>query len=210
MLTDKTVRDLLAAFASPDPTPGGGSASAVASAMGASLLLMVAALPKMRSGSDDDRVALNAASSALVSVQQQLVEAIDADSFAYDAVVAAYKLPKGDEGEQTARKAAIQRALRGATDVPLGVMRLSLAALREARGIAEHGHRAAASDIGVAATLLAAGARGAKLNVDINLGSLSDPSYVEAVRSESKRLAGAAAEEAEAVHGSFRRERLDF
>ena len=210
MLTDKTVRDLLNAFASSDPTPGGGSASAVASAMGASLLLMVAALPKTRSGSDDDRVALNVASSALVGVQQQLVEAIDADSFAYDAVVAAYKLPKGDEGEQTARKAAIQRALRGATDVPLGVMRLSVGALRQARGIAEHGHRAAASDVGVAAALLAAGARGAKLNVDINLGTLSDRSYIAAVKTESERLARDAAEEADAVHASFRRDRLDF
>src|SRR5439155_21997797 len=87
VLTDKSVRDLLAAFASSDPTPGGGSASAVASAMGASLLLMVAALPKTRHGTDEDRAALAGAAAALVGVQQQLVEAIDADSVAYDAVV---------------------------------------------------------------------------------------------------------------------------
>jgi len=61
MLTEKTVRDLLAAFASSEPTPGGGSASALASAMGASLLVMVASLPKTRSGSDDDRTALEGA-----------------------------------------------------------------------------------------------------------------------------------------------------
>src|SRR5438034_339182 len=128
MLKDKTVRELLAAFASSDPTPGGGSASALASAIGASLLMMVAALPKTRSGSDEDRTALAAAAKALVAVQQQLLEAIDTDSTAYDAVVAAYKLPKATEAEQAARKAAIQRALRGATDVPLGVMRQSAAA----------------------------------------------------------------------------------
>jgi formiminotetrahydrofolate cyclodeaminase len=210
VLTDKSVRDLLAAFASSDPTPGGGSASALASAVGASLLMMVSALPKTRSGSDEDRVALNAASNALVSIQQQLVEAIDADSLAYDSVVAAYKLPKNDEGEQAARKTAIQRALRAATDVPLGVMRLSVVALRQARAVAEHGHRPAASDVGVGATLLAAGARGARLNVDINLGSLTDRSYVEAVKVESERLAKDAAEIADAVHASLRRERLDF
>jgi formiminotetrahydrofolate cyclodeaminase len=47
MLADKTVKDLLDAFASPAPTPGGGSASALA-AMSAALLEMVAAMPKPR------------------------------------------------------------------------------------------------------------------------------------------------------------------
>jgi len=205
MLTDKSARDLLAALASPDPTPGGGSASALASAMGASLLMMVAALPKTRSGTDEDRVALAAASSALTGVQQQLIEAVDADAAAYNQVVAAYKLPKATESEQAARKAAIQRALRGATDVPLGVMRLSAIALKHAQAIAEHGHRAAGSDAGVAVALLAAGARGARLNVDVNLGSLGDETYVEAVKAEIARLANDAARSAEAAEASLRR-----
>ena len=205
MLTDKSARDLLAALASPDPTPGGGSASALASAMGASLLMMVAALPKTRSGTDEDRVALAAASSALTGVQQQLIEAVDADAAAYNQVVTAYKLPKATESEQAARKAAIQRALRGATDVPLGVMRLSAIALKHAQAIAEHGHRAAGSDAGVAVALLAAGARGARLNVDVNLGSLGDETYVEAVKAEIARLANDAARSAEAAEASLRR-----
>src|SRR2546425_11948942 len=123
MLADKSLRDLLGAFASSDPTPGGGSASAVASAMGASLLMMVSALPKTRSGSDEDRAALAAASSALVGIQQQLIEAIDADSVAYDGVVAAYKLPKATEPEKVARTSAVQRAPPTPTDVPLGILR---------------------------------------------------------------------------------------
>jgi methenyltetrahydrofolate cyclohydrolase len=205
MLTDKSLRDLLAAFASSNPTPGGGSASAVASAMGTSLLMMVAALPRTRTGSDEDRAALAAVSATLTGVQQQLTEAIDADTTAYDAVVAAYKLPKASEVEQAARKSAIQRAVRGATDVPLGVMRLSAAALKQAKTVADHGHRAAASDVGVAIALLAAGARGARLNVDINLGSLSDESYVEAVKAESERLGAEAADTADAAQASLRR-----
>ena len=111
MLTDKTLRDVLMAFAAPDPTPGGGSASALASAIGASLLMMVAGLTKTRTGSDEDRAALTAAATALIAVQQQLTEAIDLDTAAYDQVVAAYKLAKGNEAEQDARTAAIQRAL---------------------------------------------------------------------------------------------------
>src|SRR5437899_6288473 len=101
------------AFAAPDPTPGGGSASAVASAIGASLLMMVAGLPKTRTGSDEDRAALTGTATALTAVQQQLTEAIDLDTTAYDQVVAAYKLPKGGDAEQTSRTAAIQRAQIG-------------------------------------------------------------------------------------------------
>jgi len=100
MLTDKSVRDLLAAFASSDPTPGGGSASAIASAIGASLLVMVSGLPKTRTGSDEDRAALSAAASALTGVQQQLTEAVDLDTAAYDHVVAAYRMPKATPAEQ--------------------------------------------------------------------------------------------------------------
>ena len=187
-LVDKPVRDLLAAFSSSDPTPGGGSASALASAVGASLLMMVASLPKTRSGSSEDRAALAAAAEALVELRQQLTEAIDADTIAYDQVVAAYRLPKGTDDEKGARKSAIQRALRSATDVPLGVMRLSALALKQADIVGAHGHPGASSDVGVAAALLRAGMHGARLNVEINVGSIEDEAYKEAVGSEVAAL----------------------
>jgi formiminotetrahydrofolate cyclodeaminase len=203
MLTEKSVRDLLAAFASSDPTPGGGSAAALASAVGASLLTMVAALPKTRSGSSEDRAALTGAASALADVQRRLTEAIDLDSGAYDNVVAAYRLPKKSGAEQAARTAAIHAAFRGATDVPLGVMRLSALALKEARVVAMHGHRAAASDVGVAITLLTAGLKSARLNVDINLGSVGDPAYAQEVKAAADGFAGEGAQAAEAASASL-------
>lgn len=187
-----------------DPTPGGGSASALASAVGASLLMMVAGLPKTRTGSDDDRAALTSSAGLLGDIRTRLTDAIDDDTAAYDQVVAAYKLPKASAGEQTARAAAIQRALRAATDVPLGVVRLSAAALAEAIAIAMHGHRAAVSDVGVAVALLRAGARGARLNVEINIGSIEDAAYADAVTAETARLSDRAvrsADEADALLG---------
>src|SRR5262245_52040382 len=99
MLVDKPVRELLDAFASSDPTPGGGTASALASATGAALLQMVASLPKTRSNSDEDRAVLAAAGGSLIGVREQLTEAIDADSRAYDQVVAAYRLPRATDAE---------------------------------------------------------------------------------------------------------------
>src|SRR5258708_25535418 len=114
-LIELSVRDLLAQFSSPNPTPGGGSASALASSIGASLVMMVAGLPKTRNGSDEDRQALASTAGALGAIRQQLIEAVDADSAAYDQVVAAYKRPKGSADEQQARKAAIEVALTCAT-----------------------------------------------------------------------------------------------
>jgi formiminotetrahydrofolate cyclodeaminase len=203
LLVETPFRDLLAALASSAPTPGGGSASAASGAMGAALLTMVAGMPKTRTGSDEDRGALAAAVGALRGVQQQLTGAVDADTAAYDAVVAAYKQPKATDAEQAARKAAIQRALRGATDVPLDVMRLSAQGLEHAAVVAAHGHRAAASDVGVAVALLAAGLQGARLNVQINLDGLSDAVYKAEVTSEAARLTDAAAKAADAANRSL-------
>src|SRR4029453_3508678 len=121
-LIDRTLRDLLSAFSAPDPTPGGGSASALASAVGVSLLMMVAGLAKTRNGSDDDRAALAAASAALAAIRDELTTAIDTDTAASDQVVSAYKRPKATPDEQQTRTSAIQRAMRTATDIPLAVM----------------------------------------------------------------------------------------
>jgi formiminotetrahydrofolate cyclodeaminase len=188
LLADKPLRDVLLAFASTDPTPGGGSAAALASAIGASLLMMVASLPRSRTGSDEDKAALEAAAGALAGVRQQLTDAIDADAAAYDQVIAAFRRPKSSPDEQAARKAAIERALTGATEVPLGVMRESLAALRVAEGVAAHGHRAAASDVGAAVALLGAGFEGARLNVRINLDQQANRAYADRVAAELEQL----------------------
>jgi len=187
-LMDKSARDLLSAFSSSDPTPGGGSASALASAVGASLLLMVAGLPKTRTKSPEDRTALERAASRLAILRTQLSDAVDADSAAYDDAVAAYRLSKGTAEEQAARKAAIQRALRSAIEVPLAVMRLSNQVMQHAAEIAAHGHRAASSDVGVAVALLQAGASGARLNIDTNVQSVSDAEYLSRLRTEVAAL----------------------
>jgi len=188
-LVDTSVRDLLAAFASSDPTPGGGSASALASSVGTSLLTMVAGLPKTRSSSDEDRVALAAAASSLASIREQLIDAIDADAIAYDQVIGAYKRPKASDEQKTARTAAIQAALQGATDVPLRVMRLSAQALEIATTVAARGHPGASSDVGVAVALLRAGFEGGRLNVEANLSGIRDDVYTTAVTAEVAVLA---------------------
>jgi formiminotetrahydrofolate cyclodeaminase len=187
-LTERSVADLLSAFRSSDPTPGGGSASALSGAVGASLLAMVASLPKPLAATAEDVERLQTAGARSAAHAQTLEGLIDRDSEAYELVVRAYRLPKATEAEKAARSSRIQDALRAATEAPLDVMRACSDALEQASVIARFGNRNASSDVQVALELLAAGLRGARLNVDINLGSVKDSDYVARVRSETDRL----------------------
>jgi formiminotetrahydrofolate cyclodeaminase len=190
-LTDLTVTDLLETFASPAPTPGGGSAAALAGALGASLLMMVAALPRTRSGTDTDRAALDDVLRDLRHSRDHLASLVDQDSDAYEAVMRAYRLPKATEQDREARTAAIRAALHGATEVPIDVMRACHAAAREGITVARSGNPSAASDTGVAFELLHAALKGAASNAAVNLESLQDTGFSAGVEAEVQRLARA-------------------
>ena len=188
-LTTRTVSDLLAAFRSSDPTPGGGSASALTGAIGASLLAMVAGIPKPRAATEEDLERLQAAGSRCAGLADRLTALVDRDSEAYAMVMSAYRLPKSSEEEKAARSARIQEGLRAATDTPLDVMRACSDAIEQGAVVAEFGNRNASSDVQVGLELLGAGLRGARLNAEINLGSIKDVDYADHVRREIERLA---------------------
>ena len=194
-----TVAGLLDALASPDPTPGGGTASAIAGAMGAALLIMVSGLAKSKTNSDDEKAALGAARHALGPLRTELMRLADADSEAFDQVMAAYRLPKVTDEDKAARTSAIQTALRQATVVPLETLRACAAAMPLAAQVAEAGNRSAASDVGVAVGLLEAAAAGADANVRINLDGLKDEGFNANVSSEASRLAAETAAAARAA-----------
>jgi formiminotetrahydrofolate cyclodeaminase len=195
-----TVRDLIEAFATPEPTPGGGSAAALAGAVGAALLAMVASLGKSRAATAAGLERLTEAGRRCTALSRELSALIDRDSDAYQAVVAAYRLPKGTAEESARRGERIQEALHTATISPLEVMRLSSAAIAEAATIGALGNRNASSDVQSGLELLGAALRAAMLNVEINLGSLKDAGLSDAIRTEASRLvAGAGEETAEAL-----------
>jgi formiminotetrahydrofolate cyclodeaminase len=187
-LTSLSVTDLLAAFRSPEPTPGGGSASALSGAVGASLLAMVAGLPKPRVATTEDEARLRAAGERCAAVSSALAALVERDSESYDLVVHAFRLPKGTDDEKANRTARIQDALRAATEAPLEVMRACAEAIEQGAVVAAFGNRNASSDIQVALELLGAGLRGAKLNVEINLASLKDAGFVAKAKDEADRL----------------------
>ncbi len=190
-LTALPVSELLAAFRDPAPTPGGGSAAALSAAVGVSLLAMVAGMGRTRRGDDEDRRELDHASAALRPLADHLERLVDDDAVAYEQVMSAYRLPKGNDEEQLTRRGAVQNALRGAAEVPLDVMRACQAALTVAGSVAQHGNPVAASDIGVAMELIAAASRGAALNVRVNLQSVTDDGWAGGARDELARLEAA-------------------
>jgi formiminotetrahydrofolate cyclodeaminase len=181
--------DLLDAFASNTPVPGGGSAAAVAGALGVSLLVMAASLAKSRTGAPEEATDLAEAAARLRPLRDTLITLIDADSDAYGAVMAAMKLPKGMPDETRIRIDALQSALKGATDVPLDVMRCGQQALAGAVIVARNAYRAAASDVAMGVELLGASVRGAALSIDGNLSAINDADYTARVKSERDQLA---------------------
>jgi formiminotetrahydrofolate cyclodeaminase len=199
MLASKTVTELLEAFSSPTPTPGGGSAAALAGAVGASLLAMVAAMPKTKTGRPEERAALDGVLPKLQATRDRLRALIDEDAASYDAVVAAYRLPKGTDEEKATRKAAVAKAMQGATDVPLETMRQASSLFGLGRTIADNGNPNAKSDAVVGLQLAMAAMGGAFLNVHTNLEGISDQTYRERIRTEVETLQASGREMYEAI-----------
>jgi formiminotetrahydrofolate cyclodeaminase len=187
-LLTSVFEDLLDAFASNEPVPGGGSASALAGAIGVALLIKVAGLPKTKTGTPEETADLAEAAARLRPLRDTLSALIDQDTDAYAAVLAARRLPKESESEARARRAAIDTAMTAATEVPLETMRACQQALRGAVVVAACGNRNAASDTGIGIELLLAGLRGGGMNVDINTRSLSDAALVQRVSTERAQL----------------------
>ena len=187
-LSSRTLDDVLNAFASNAPVPGGGSAAALAGALGVALLIMVATLKRTRTG-DEESDWLADAAERLQPLRTQLTALVDRDADAYASVMSALRLPKTDDAQKAARRHALDSAMRSATETPLETMRLCRRALGEALAVAERCVPSAASDVGVAIELLRSAVHGAEMNVDTNLTSVGDAAYVSGVSDEKLQLA---------------------
>ena len=173
-LAATSVSDYARKLASADPTPGGGSAAAAVAAFAAGLIRMVAELtansPKFPDVAERAR-ALGASASSIVD---ECVACVDDDVNAFDRVSAAYKLSKNSDDEKTKRSEAIQRALAGAAEPPLRVVELSQRTCALAAELVDFGNPNAVSDIGCAAAFAQSAAKGAALNVQINVKTVKD------------------------------------
>jgi formiminotetrahydrofolate cyclodeaminase len=173
MRTD-TIDSFLAQLAARVPAPGGGATAALHAAQAAALVAMVARY------SDSPRYADHAEQIAAVTatadrLRENALGLAEEDAAAFTAVTEAYALPKGTPDETAARSAAIAKALIGAASVPAIVVAVAAEVLNLAEQLLPIGNRNVISDVAAAAEAARAAATTARVNVEINLGGIKDP-----------------------------------
>jgi glutamate formiminotransferase/formiminotetrahydrofolate cyclodeaminase len=187
-LVTMPLEDFVIETASESPAPGGGSVSAAVGAMAASLATMVANLSSHKRGWDERWDEFSNWAERGQVIQAELLRLVDADTRAFDAVLAAMHLPKETQAEKDARRSTLDSAIVSAARIPFAVMQQSMKVFDIAQAMAETGLPASVSDAGVAACCARTAVRGAWLNVKINAGMLRNRALVQSVLDEGARL----------------------
>jgi len=188
MFVDLPINVFLDTVASGEPTPGGGSVSALCGALSAALAEMVA---RITAGKTNDELIRKKMAEILESVsklKKLFAEDIDRDSAAYEAVMKAYKMPKETDREKKERQSAVQEALKEAARVPLEVAEMGIRVLGLAEILVKEGTQNAITDAAVGALLARSAIIGALYNVRINLLSIKDASFRDRVKHEAERI----------------------
>ncbi len=161
-------------LASGSPTPGGGGAAAYGGALAAALASMVCHLTIGKKRYADVEPQMEEALSRLTDLRRELEALVEADARAFAPLSDAYRMPKATPGEARAKEAALQAALKDATEVPLSIMEACARVISELGFLQEEGSRLALSDVGCAALFADAALQAANMNVRINVSSLAD------------------------------------
>lgn len=179
MIKDQSVQTFLDLLASKASTPGGGSAAAIMGAMGAALVSMVCNLTIGKKGHEQVEADLKVALNRAEVLRAELTDMIRADVEVFNQVMAAYGLPKDTDEQKSKRAEAIQKALKAATDVPLGCARACAQVIDLCKPVAEKGNKNVISDAGVAVLVAQAALRSAALNVYINVPGIKDRAFAD-------------------------------
>jgi formiminotetrahydrofolate cyclodeaminase len=191
-LFSMSLAEILKASASSEPTPGGGSVSAICAAFAASMASMVANLTIGKKKYKDVEAQVTLLRDQTLRLLAGFEELVDEDIKQFGNFMEAYRLPKNTPEEKEKREASVQKALKGATETPLRVARACVDLLEIVCELAPIGNKMAISDAGVAAYLGEASLRAVLLSADINIPMIKDPDYVEQVVQEKEGLIGQA------------------
>lgn len=174
-MRDQTIGEWLEAVASPTPAPGGGAAAALNAAVGAALIEMACNLTIGRPRYAPQEAAMRAALAEATTLRRRALHLAAADVEAFGAVSAAYKLPKETDQQRRTRTEQIQRALVGATEVPLHTAVLAGEVVQLARRILDGTNVNVRADVAAAAIAGRAALEVALINVEANLAAIRDP-----------------------------------
>jgi glutamate formiminotransferase/formiminotetrahydrofolate cyclodeaminase len=187
-LADLSMSEFVRELASVSPAPGGGSVAALCAGLSAALCAMVARLTlgkeKYRAGWQDMETLIQQAD----PLAERFVVLMDADTDAYNQVVAAMRLPRETVEEKAVRKTAMELASRKAAEVPLETLKNTLKLADYVIDAVEKGNVNCITDAGTAAQLVRTAAYAAAYNVRINLAGIADPVFVANCRAEVNRI----------------------
>ena len=187
-LISLSLHDFADETASESPAPGGGSIAAYLGALGASLATMVANLSSHKKGWDDRWETFSDWAEKGQNCKNELLQLVDADTRAFNGIMAAFALPKASAEEKSIRTRAIQEATKTAMQVPLRVMEVAHASLEVIRAMAESGNPNSVSDAGVGALCARSAVMGAFMNVRINAAGYEDKEFVAATIQKGKEI----------------------
>jgi glutamate formiminotransferase/formiminotetrahydrofolate cyclodeaminase len=174
--------------ASESPAPGGGSVSAYCGVLAASMGTMVANLSSHKRGWDHKWEFFSEYAEKGQALITDLLKAVDDDTAAFNRIMEAYGMPKGNESEAAERKKAISDATRHAALVPLQIARLASETFDISLAMAEEGNPNSVTDAGVGALCARAAVKGAAMNVRVNLMGFEDEKFVKKTIEEIEKL----------------------
>jgi formiminotetrahydrofolate cyclodeaminase len=203
LLKDLTLSEYLAKTASGEATPGGGSIAALCAAAAAGLTEMVANLTVGKKSYRSVEAEMNDIAQKVSEYREKLIRAIDEDPEAYNQVMTAFKLPKGTHAEIKRRNQAIQDGFKNAALVPMGVAEDAFQIMGIAEKAITKGNKNAITDGLVAVISARTAALAALYNVRINLDSITESEFVEALSQKAGALEEQVKEKEEAILAAF-------
>jgi methenyltetrahydrofolate cyclohydrolase len=198
-LVERSVEVFLGELATESPAPGGGSAAALGGAMAAALCCMACRLTLARERFEPAWPEMRAVLERAEPLGARLRALVDEDCAAYDAVVAARRLPKGSDPERQARQRAVQEAAVRAARVPLETLETVAGLAAAVRRAAASANPACITDVGSAAAMIRAAALSAAYNVRVNLPDIADAGLRDGLSAAAAAAAAAVEENIPAV-----------
>ena len=186
-ITDEQMAAFLRVLDPLDNSTGGGTASAVAGGMAAALAAMVARLSIGQHATEPEAFYQEIAQAA-GELREALLAGAEEDARSFDAVMAAFRLPKATDAEKAVRRVAVQDATVYATRVPLQNAERCAAVLALVGRLEDRSNPRALSDLRSAGYLAHAGLLGCLANVDINLPGIKDEAASEEIRARAEAL----------------------
>ncbi|HYA21404.1 MAG TPA: cyclodeaminase/cyclohydrolase family protein [Burkholderiales bacterium] len=177
MIKDDSIQKFLTELAGSSSTPGGGSAAAVMGAMGGALVSMVCNLTIGKKNYAEVEAEMRELLAQSENLRHRLTGMINDDVEAFNQVMATYGMPKSSDQEKAIRAAAIQDALKHATQVPLNCAKVCFEVMQLSKRVAEKGNVNVVSDAGVAVLAACAGLKSAALNVYVNTAAIKDEAF---------------------------------